>query len=54
MSRSSRKSCVICAWRENCVKKFSVSSGLEVNCIEFERDVTLKFDDEKETEKKSK
>jgi hypothetical protein len=31
--------CVVCAWRENCVKKFSFTGQ---HCQEFTRDVTLK------------
>jgi hypothetical protein len=31
--------CVVCAWRENCVKKFSFTGQ---HCLEFTRDLTLK------------
>jgi hypothetical protein len=31
--------CVVCAWRENCVKKFSFTGQ---HCQEFTRDITLK------------
>jgi hypothetical protein len=31
--------CVVCAWRENCVKKFSFTGQ---HCLEFTRDMTLK------------
>jgi hypothetical protein len=31
--------CVICAWRQDCVKKFSFSGQ---HCREFTRDVSLK------------
>ena len=31
--------CLICAWRENCVKKFSFTGQ---HCLEFSRDMTLK------------
>lgn len=38
--------CVICAWRETCQKRFSVS-GKDMRCAEFVRDVSIKV---KETE----
>jgi len=31
--------CVVCAWRETCVKKFSFTGQ---HCLEFTRDMTLK------------
>jgi hypothetical protein len=31
--------CLVCAWRENCVKKFSFTGQ---HCLEFTRDMTLK------------
>ena len=31
--------CLVCAWRENCVKKFSFTGQ---HCLEFTRDLTLK------------
>ncbi len=30
--------CVVCAWRKDCVKKFSFSGQ---HCLEFTRDITL-------------
>ncbi|MBI5026906.1 MAG: hypothetical protein HZC12_09345 [Nitrospirae bacterium] len=32
--------CVVCAWRETCQKKFSVS-GKGLRCPDFTRDITL-------------
>ena len=32
--------CVICAWRANCQKKFSVS-GKDLRCPDFVRDVSM-------------
>lgn len=32
--------CAICAWRKDCVKKFSVS-GKDVRCPDFVKDVSL-------------
>jgi cytidylate kinase len=39
-----KRLCVICAWREHCQKRFSVTSsgGLSVNCPDFTRDFTIK------------
>jgi hypothetical protein len=31
--------CVVCAWRQDCVKKFSFTGQ---HCLEFTRDVALK------------
>jgi hypothetical protein len=31
--------CVVCAWRETCVKKFSFTGQ---HCLEYTRDMTLK------------
>ncbi len=33
--------CVVCAWRGNCAKRFSVSEG-GARCPDFSRDVTIK------------
>ena len=32
--------CIICAWRKDCQKKFSLAHGQK--CLEFTRDLTLK------------
>jgi len=40
----SRQFCAICAWRENCNKKFSVPDG-GARCPDFSRDVSLKEPD---------
>lgn len=42
--------CVICAWRADCQKKFSVS-GKNVRCPDFVRDVSVKKKSEAEEEK---
>lgn len=34
--------CVICAWREKCAKRFSVSDG-GARCPDFTRDVSIKI-----------
>ncbi len=33
--------CAVCAWRESCAKKFSVS-GRDIRCTEFVKDVSIK------------
>ena len=38
--------CIVCAWRDTCQKKFSVS-GKDMKCSDFVRDVSIK--DENET-----
>ena len=32
--------CLVCAWRQDCLKKFSLAHGQR--CLEFTRDLTLK------------
>ena len=36
-----KQSCAVCAWRENCAKRFSVSDG-GGHCPDFSRDVSIK------------
>jgi hypothetical protein len=33
--------CAVCAWRETCQKKFSVS-GRDIRCADYVKDVTIK------------
>ena len=40
-----RQSCAICAWRETCAKRFSVSDG-GTRCPDFSRDITIKDQEE--------
>ena len=40
----SRQSCLVCAWRENCNKRFSVCDG-GARCPDFSRDVSIKDTD---------
>jgi hypothetical protein len=42
--------CLICAWRKDCLKKYSFTGG---QCLEFSRDVTVKLPEEFKKEKKS-
>lgn len=37
----SRQSCLICAWRETCAKRFCVSDG-GARCPDFTRDISIK------------
>ena len=45
-----RQHCVVCAWRENCQKKFMVADG-GARCPDFTRDVTIKDVPEEEESK---
>ncbi|MHB8882279.1 MAG: hypothetical protein ACYC69_12330 [Thermodesulfovibrionales bacterium] len=36
-----KQSCALCAWRETCQKKFSVS-GRDVRCADFVKDLAIK------------
>lgn len=40
-----RQNCAICAWRENCRKRFSVSD-CGARCPDFSRDISIKSSDE--------
>lgn len=42
------ESCAICAWRQSCQKKFSLSGRL-MHCPEFARDVTIKEESSTDT-----
>jgi hypothetical protein len=45
---SSKKDiCIVCAWRADCQKKFSVS-GRDVRCPDFVKDLSLQKDNEEE------
>ena len=37
--------CAICAWRETCNKKFSMS-GKDANCSDFVKDVSIKTEED--------
>lgn len=41
MSGSKRQSCVVCAWRESCAKKFCVTDG-GAHCPDYTRDIAIK------------
>jgi len=35
-----KEACSVCAWRENCQKKFSIS-GKDIRCPDFVRDLSI-------------
>jgi hypothetical protein len=41
--------CVVCAWRADCQKKFSIS-GRDIRCPDFSRDISIPEDREENTE----
>jgi hypothetical protein len=43
--------CIVCAWRADCKKKFSVS-GRDIRCPDFVRDLSLQSEDKPEEKKK--
>lgn len=45
--KAKKEICVLCAWRENCNKKFSIS-GRDIRCPDFVKDLNIKEDDESE------
>jgi len=49
-----RRYCSICAWRENCQKKYSVSTDAmgRVHCPDYTRDLSIKDKDVDEAERK--
>ena len=51
-----KKYCSICAWRENCQKRFHVSidSSGYVHCPDYTRDFRIKDSNIDEVEKKSR
>jgi hypothetical protein len=45
--------CILCAWRENCQKKFSLS-GKDIRCPDFVRDLSITEDKQSEEESKKR
>jgi len=39
--KDKKETCIFCAWRENCNKKFSLS-GRDIRCPDFVRDLKIK------------
>jgi hypothetical protein len=50
---SNRDICIICAWRADCQKKFSVS-GRDIRCPDFSKDLTLPKGKEKKDKNEEK
>jgi len=44
--------CVVCAWRENCARKFSIPDG-GARCVDFSRDISIKDPVKPESNEKS-
>ena len=42
MSEDRRKSCLVCAWRANCAKRFSMGDDTTLHCPDFSEDITLR------------
>ena len=42
MSEDRRKSCLVCAWRANCAKRFSMGDDATLHCPDYSEDVTLR------------
>ena len=47
---NSASACFLCAWREKCQKRFSITTdfALHVNCPDYTRDVTIRERDQEE------
>lgn len=42
MTQQKRTSCLICAWRENCAKRFTMAKDETLFCPDFCEDLRLK------------
>ena len=51
--KSGKEVCVLCAWRESCQKKFSVS-GKDIRCPDFVRDLSIKKESASEDKEEKK
>ena len=45
--------CIVCAWRQDCQKKYMLKEGLTTRCAEFSKDVTIGKKEKDDTEKGS-
>ena len=50
---SKKEICVLCAWRESCQKKFSIS-GKDLRCADFVRDLLIKEQQKEEDRRPDK
>ena len=41
MTRDIGQICLVCAWRANCAKRFSIGDDATLHCPDFSRDVSL-------------
>jgi len=53
MSEDKRRICPLCAWRANCVKRFSRGDDATLHCPDFSEDVLLRREREREAEKEN-
>jgi len=42
MSEDRRKHCLVCAWRANCAKRFSMGDDATLHCPDFCEDLALR------------
>jgi hypothetical protein len=43
--------CVVCAWRQDCQKKYMLKEGLASRCAEFSKDVSIGKKEKDDTKK---
>jgi len=53
MGEDQRKICPLCAWRANCVKRFSRGDSSTLHCPDFSEDMLLKKAQKGEADPKS-
>jgi hypothetical protein len=41
MTRDLGQTCLVCAWRANCAKRFSIGDDSTLHCPDFSRDMLL-------------
>lgn len=46
--------CMICAWRQTCIKRFSIAQEGTLQCPDFTRDVTIKDEEEEKNQSTEK
>lgn len=42
MSRPNQKTCLVCAWRANCQKRFNLGDNATLYCPDFSEDLALR------------
>ncbi len=48
MSYDNKKICPLCAWRENCAKRFAMGGDVTLHCPDFSEDIRLRSQREKD------